>query len=154
MGDGTGRARRAAVIVAALAVWACDDEGPETSALSQAPDAGESAAPLVSTPGDGVTADSGASGAQDAGAFGFRRDVYPVFVRYCGECHDVNGPYHDIASPDLAEAYADAVEFAERIVARIEQGNMPPACVFDAASCVPEPALATIERWIASGTPR
>ena len=155
MSDGRGWAWRTGAIAAVLAMWACADEGTDGSALSEPPDAGESTAALAAEPSvpPVATPDLGGSGALDAGAFGFRRDVYPVFVQYCGECHDVNGPYHDIASPDLAQAYSDAVEFAERIIARIEQGNMPPACVFEASACVPEPSLAIIERWIASGTP-
>jgi hypothetical protein len=89
----------------------------------------------------------------DAGPFGFRRDIYPIFVAECGRCHSVNGPYHDIASPDLVEAYADAVEFAERVVARIRLGNMPPGCVFDEADCVSSSDFALIERWLAEGMP-
>jgi mono/diheme cytochrome c family protein len=89
----------------------------------------------------------------DAGAFGFRRDIYPIFVTYCGQCHRVNGPYHDIASADVAEAYADAIQYADRVVARIEQGNMPPGCVFDDAACVPPEALLSIKRWIEEGSP-
>jgi mono/diheme cytochrome c family protein len=89
----------------------------------------------------------------DAGAFGFQRDIYPLFVTYCGQCHSVNGPYHDIASPDMATAYADAVEYADRIVARIAQGNMPPGCVFDEAACVPSAAQLAIERWLDEGLP-
>lgn len=90
----------------------------------------------------------------DAGAFGFRRDVHPLFVTHCSPCHVTNGPYHDIASPDVAAAYADAAEYADRIVARIRQGNMPPGCVFEASECVPEAALLVIERWIAEGLPQ
>jgi hypothetical protein len=89
----------------------------------------------------------------DAGPFGFQRDIYPIFIAECGRCHSVNGPYHDIASPDLQEAYGDAVEFAERVVARIRLGNMPPGCVFDDADCVSSDDFALIERWVAEGMP-
>ena len=147
IGGVAGVACAAAIGVALCLVAACEEERSEVVALPSLPEAGAPAAPAA--PDGGALAPP----ALDAGAFGFRRDVYPVFVEYCGGCHSVNGPYHDIASPDQALAYADAVEFAERIVARIEQGNMPPACVFDESACVPEAALATIERWIASGLP-
>lgn len=97
--------------------------------------------------------DAGHASFEDAGAFGFRRDVYPLFVDECGMCHSVNGPYHDIASPDLDVAYGDAVEFADRIVARIRQGNMPPGCVFEPADCVPVEGLELVQRWISEGSP-
>lgn len=102
-----------------------------------------------------VRPDAGRATFGDAapGAFGFRRDIYPLFVAECGMCHSVNGPYHDIASPELDVAFGDAVEFADRIVARIRQGNMPPGCVFEPGDCVPAEALELIERWISEGSP-
>jgi len=156
MVEGTQRApwaARGAVVGVSLslALTACTDDGDDTAATDSSAGAAGSA---------GTAGSAGAAGSagvtfepSDAGPFGFRRDVYPIFVQYCGDCHSVNGPYHNIASPDLAEAYADAVEFAERIVIKIQQGSMPPACVFDEAACVPADALAIIEHWIERGTP-
>jgi hypothetical protein len=96
--------------------------------------------------------DAGLPPARDAaGPVSFQWDVHPLLVKYCGDCHSVNGPYHNAASPDLAVAYADAVDFADRLVARITQGNMPPGCVFDEAECVVEPELDVIRTWISEG---
>lgn len=140
----------------------CTDSPRESNSLGLSPDAASvssgNGSAVTSAPADAATPDpadpsAAVLGSADAGPFGFRRDVYPIFVEYCGQCHSVNGPYHDIASPDLAEAYADAVEFADRVVARIAQGNMPPGCVFDDAACVPAEDLLVIERWIAEAVP-
>jgi hypothetical protein len=119
--------------------------GCESDAGSEAVDAGVAQ----------VRPDAGLATFGDAalGAFGFRRDVYPLFVHECGMCHSVNGPYHDIASPDLDVAYGDAVEFADRIVARIRRGNMPPGCVFEPEDCVPAEGLELVQRWISEGSP-
>jgi hypothetical protein len=137
------QAARVRTLLLVAATWQCGEpEATSTTSIAGA----ASPAPPDAGPSETMPA--------DAGPFGFRRDVYPVFVEYCGECHRVNGPYHDIASPDLDEAYADSVEYAERVVARIRQGNMPPGCVFDAGACVPGEALAVIERWIDAGLPQ
>jgi hypothetical protein len=144
---------RCAAVSIALALVACDDDEPEVATLPVLPDAGAVPDASAASGADAVVTPDTCGAALDAGTAGFRCDVYPLFVEYCGECHSVNGPYHDIASPDLSEAYADAVEYAPRIVARIEQGSMPPQCVFDDSACVPAEALEAIERWIASGMP-
>jgi hypothetical protein len=150
MGEGRGArgvtqlAARARGLLLAAAAWQCGEPDRDVASVASA----ASAAPA--SPPD---ADAGDVLPADAGPFGFRRDVYPIFVAYCGECHRVNGPYHDIASPDLALAYADSVEYAERIVVRIRQRNMPPGCVFDVSACVPDESVASIERWINEGLP-
>jgi hypothetical protein len=130
---------RALVAVAAFA--SCAD-----SPTLQAPDAG-----ALSVGADASGREPALGG--DAGPFGFQRDIYPIFLGQCSMCHSVNGPYHDIASPDRELAYADAVEFADRIVARIQQGNMPPSCVFDDADCVSASDLGLIQRWVAEAFP-
>jgi hypothetical protein len=156
MGKGRGargvarQAARARGLLLAAAAWQCGEPDRDVASVASAAGAAE-ASPLDA--GAVLPADAGAVLPADAGPFGFRRDVYPVFVAYCGECHRVNGPYHDIGSPDLARAYADSVEYAERIVIRIRQGNMPPGCVFDTSACVPAEAVASIERWIDEGLP-
>jgi hypothetical protein len=139
-------------ISVAVIVLGCGSTSESESGGAQLPDAGDG--PGMPPRGEPSSATEASTRAPaDAGPFGFRRDVYPIFAAYCGQCHSVNGPYHDIASPELDEAYADSVEFAERIVARIAQGNMPPGCVFDDSACVPPADLETIERWIAEGLP-
>ena len=149
-GAGSSIVVRCAAVFIALGLVTCDDDEPEVATLRVLPDAGV-VPDAGAAPGTDAGVPDACGAALDAGTAGFRCDVYPLFVEYCGECHSVNGPYHDIASPDLSEAYADAVEYAPRIVARIEQGSMPPQCVFDDSACVPAEALETIERWIASG---
>lgn len=152
MGEGevsVGRTQRAGIAPsAALLVLAvclhCDDPATESVALPSLPDA-------AVLPDAARLPDRGSP--VDAGPFGFRRDVHPIFVTSCGPCHVVNGPYHDIASPDLALAFGDAVEYADRIIARIRQGNMPPGCVFDEAECVSDESLLVIERWVEAGFP-
>ena len=139
------------VAVVFLACGSTSESEAEGSPLL--PGAGEDGPGTPPTGEPSAATEASAPASADAGPFGFRRDVYPIFTAYCGQCHSVNGPYHDIASPELDEAYADSVEFAERIVVRIAQGNMPPGCVFDDAACVPPADLETVERWIAEGLP-
>ena len=82
----------------------------------------------------------------------FRRDVAPLFGRYCAECHHAGGP----APFDLLD-YASARRHASQVVDALRRGVMPPwraASAFGDFVGQPHPRadeIALMARWASDG---
>jgi hypothetical protein len=78
-------------------------------------------------------------------------DVQPILQANCTPCHSTDNR----GGHNAAAEYADA--FAERnaIIAEIEAGDMPQACMGgdpgSGGACLSEADLATIEQWVEDG---
>jgi hypothetical protein len=117
--------------------------------------------------GAGAAGASGAAGAAGAGeqtgALSFADDVLPILQTACGDCHAFFLPF---ASDDAQESYAVVTEQTsyegvdqpryDVIVARAEDGSMPPECAGGApgsAGCITEEDFEIIRDWVDSGDP-
>jgi cytochrome c553 len=92
-----------------------------------------------------------------AGALSFENDIQPIFNATCGPCHAEQGLAGvSIGDPDIATAFESAVDFEDRVMARIDLGTMPPPCGGGAPGdpgCISEDDLADVEAWYAAGAP-
>lgn len=92
-----------------------------------------------------------------SGGVTFEADVFPILSTACAPCHagsTFGG--NDVGGPDLETAFDEASRVADRVVARISAGGMPPACAGGEpgdSGCVSEEDLATIEAWVEAGLP-
>jgi len=90
--------------------------------------------------------------------------VLPILQAECGDCHAYFIPF---ASDDAQDSYQVATEQTsydgtdepryDVIVARLEDGSMPPGCAGGApgssAECISEDDLQTIRDWANGGDP-
>lgn len=66
--------------------------------------------------------------AEPSGIVSFAGDVHPIFAESCGPCHVTdNSAGHNVGGPDVASAYAEAVDLGQRLVIRVDGGGMPPS---------------------------
>jgi hypothetical protein len=108
---------------------------------------------------------AGSGGAGDSmGALSFDDDVLPLLQEDCGDCHAY---FIAFASDDAQASYEVALEQSsyegvdqpryDVIVARVEDGTMPPECGGGApgssADCVTEENFGILRDWANSGEP-
>lgn len=130
-----------------------NDEEDEVE--SQDPPAGSDEDP----PGDDGSGDDDSEADPPAGGGGdlsFAADVQPIFNSQCGSCHVTDGIVHNIGSEDLDEAFADAVEYEDAVIAELEAGTMPIGCGAPpggGGSCISEEDFQTIVDWYEAGAP-
>lgn len=105
--------------------------------------------------------------ATDGGALGvvsFAADIHPIFVQSCGPCHVTDGSAgHNVGGPDVAAAYAEAVNIGERLIERVDEGGgMPPSYADPPNNCVGGPGdpgcltleeFALLQTWFAQCSP-
>lgn len=124
------------------------------------------AAPVASNddddPVDEPAADDEDPPADDPPAGGatlsFADDIQPILVQTCGPCHDGVSATAGvtIADSDVDAAFENAVDREDRVLARIDQGTMPPGCLGGAPGdpgCISEDDLADLEAWYEAGAP-
>jgi hypothetical protein len=87
----------------------------------------------------------------------FEDDIHPIFESTCGPCHAATAQSGvSIADSDIESALENAVDREDRVLARIEQGTMPPGCAGGAlgdSGCMSEADFADVEAWYAAGAP-
>ena len=124
-------------------------------------------APACIPPDAGAPLDAGADASVDASADGgaprngivrFEDDIWPLFTGRCAECHSVLAyAGHNVGSPDVAEAYDDAVRLGEELVNRLNGGGMPPECGYNnppgSPGCFSVAELDLIRTWLTQCTP-
>lgn len=130
--------------------------------VTEPPDAGD-AGLTDAGPGDAGDPDGG-DAAVSSGPVSFAADIHPIFAQRCGPCHVANGSGgHNVGSPDLDEAYSDAVKEGQTLVIMINGGGMPPSYAAPpndcnglpgSPGCVTVAELTLIQTWLAQCTPR
>ena len=148
-----------------------EDEDDDTQAANTTP-----RAPVVAPPADDDDDDAPAAPTDDdddapaappeeeveevpaagGGGLAFEADVWPILNTTCGPCHagsTFGG--NDIGDTDVANAFDEATRVADRIIARVEGGTMPPACTGDpgSAGCMSVEDFDTVKSWVEAGTP-
>jgi hypothetical protein len=116
----------------------------------------------------GAAGSGGAAGAAgsggDPGALSFANDVLPILQAECGDCHAF---FIAFASEDAQQSYQVAIEATsyegvdqpryDVIIARAEDGTMPPECAGGAPGsspdCISEEDFEIIQDWVNSGEP-
>jgi hypothetical protein len=113
----------------------------------------------------GAAGSGGAAGASgNPGALSFADDVLPILQVECGDCHAFFIPF---ASEDAQQSYQVAIEATsyegedqpryDVIVARAEDGTMPPECAGGAPGsspdCISEEDFEILQDWANSGEP-
>jgi len=90
----------------------------------------------------------------DPVAVSFELDVWPIFQANCTPCHtELGRGGHNVGSPTLAIADADARRLGATLIQRLDGGGMPPACtgVPGDPNCIAVEDLATIQSWLDTG---
>jgi hypothetical protein len=125
-----------------------DDDDTETPAASD-----DDEAPVTDEDEPPAEDEEPAGGASLA----FETDVWPIFNTTCGPCHAGGGlGGNNIGDPDVDTAFEDATRVADRVVARITAGGMPPSCSGGAPGdpgCITAADFEIVEAWIEAGTP-
>ena len=108
--------------------------------------------------------DASSNGGGTPGVVSFALDLRPIFVASCSPCHfNENNGGHNIASDDLAAAYAEAVDLGQTIVNRVNGGGMPPSNAEPPNNCDGNPGdpgcltvaeVELIRTWLDQCTPR
>ena len=87
----------------------------------------------------------------------FEDDIWPIFNSACGPCHVSSGlGGNNIGNTDVDASFEDASRVGERVMVRIDAGEMPPGCAGGAPGdlgCVTEADYADLEEWYAAGAP-
>lgn len=99
-----------------------------------------------------IEADAGAP--EEPVALSFERDVWPIFQANCSPCHtELGRGGHNVGSPTLEVADADARRLGATIIQRLDGGGMPPTCsgVPGDPGCISVENLATIQTWLDTG---
>jgi hypothetical protein len=114
----------------------------------------------------GLDASAGDASSDGSQLLSFARDIQPIFAQRCGTCHVTDGSAgHNVGSPDIDVAYADAVELGQTLLDRINGGGMPPSYADPPNNCANgagpgDPGCVTIDEfervqaWIAQCNPR
>lgn len=109
--------------------------------------------PADDPPADDPPADDPPAG----GALSFEADIHPIFENTCSPCHADQGIAGvKIGDADVAAALESAIDFEDRVLARIEMGTMPPPCGGGApgdAGCIGEDDFADLQAWYEAGAP-
>ncbi|HKO90899.1 MAG TPA: hypothetical protein VJU61_07100 [Polyangiaceae bacterium] len=124
---------------------------PSTDAGTPASDAGDA--------GDAGDADVPAPA-----VVSFETQIYPVFRARCSPCHETDyAGGHNVASPDLNEAYGFSRNLSSVVLERVNGGGMPPSYApapnncngpLSAPGCVTVEEYDLIQRWVGQCYPR
>jgi len=131
-----------------LALAACSDEKLEPSG------GGGGGADIRIVAGD---AGDGAGAGDVAAGPTWNGEVQAIFAGHCIFCHSTDnvGGARNGAPPGVNfDTYEEATENAERALARMTAGTMPPPGNSVGAEPVTEPERSVVQAWIDAGMPR
>jgi hypothetical protein len=133
----------------AMACGGCDDEVEETPT------------PTIPENDGGTDGDAG-----DIAAPTYTNDIKPILSAKCGSCHGSPAPAGSELAANYSATQASATSCADENVAtcmltRIVSGEMPqgagctgtPATDADNAACLTAAELASLQAWVAAGSP-
>ena len=128
-----------------------DDDAPTTPAAS------DDEPPAASDDEPPAASDDEPPAASGGATLAFEADVYPIFSTTCAPCHAGSSfGGNDIGDPDVAKAFDDATRVADRVIALVESGTMPPQCNGGApgdTGCMKADDFDIVKAWVEAGSP-